>query len=121
MKPHRYLVGRVGVVIDPVPDVVKHHVCVIRDAMGSNADIAFGQAVGAGPIPHVTEHAFVERPCEYGIQYLRIPLPACACPGRSLDDILLLGLVEIGAVRDPCLLEPKPLFVFKRCSVVGFL
>lgn len=49
VKSDSDLVGRIGVMLDPITNVIEQDGEVGRDAIGGDADVAFGLAVGAGP------------------------------------------------------------------------
>lgn len=121
MEPDSDLIRWKGRVIDPVADVVEHYADVVRDPMRLDANVPLCQPIGAGPSPDVAEHPLVQRFGKIGAEHVTVPLPPAPRPYGALHDILLLGLVEIAARRDPGLLQAETFFGFQRCCVVGFL
>lgn len=121
MEAHGEFVWGIGIVIDPIADVIKHHDDVIGNAMSFDADVSFRQPIGTGPIPHVAEHPHVKRLGEVVGEEVLVLLPAPTSPCRAFDDVFLFRLVEIAAAGDPALLETGPFFGLKGRRVVGFL
>ena len=121
VEAHGNLVRRECLVVDPVANVIEHHADVVGDAMGFNPDIPLCQAVSARPIPHVAEHTLVKRCRKILRQQILVSLPARTGPYSAFDNVSLLGLVEVAAMRNPGLLEPELLFRFQGCCIVGFL
>ena len=121
MEAYRKLIRRKRTVLDPVAHIVEHHADVIDDAVRLDADVSFGPAKGACPIPNVTKHALVQYLGEIFVENIPVSLSPVSRPGGTIYDVLLFCLIEITATCNPCLLEPLAFIRVKRGGVIGFL
>lgn len=95
-------VGLICLVLNPGPGIVQQDGEIGRDAIGCGADVALGLAIGAGPASHIAEHSPMQRAHEAFIEKAGgRQTTLAASPGSTLQDVLLFGLVEIAAMRDP--------------------
>ncbi len=119
MQPHRDLIRRIGLLLDPVANIVQRHAELDRNTDRIDPDIALGPAEVAGPGPDIAEHPAVELPDECFGEDVPAALAVCPCGARS--DVGLLGLVQLASVGDPGLKKTVPFLRFKRRGVVGLV
>ena len=77
MEAHGDFIGRIGLVLNPVADVIKQLPDIRLDAEGRNAEITIGGAISAGPSPDFMEHAAMQPAQERLSEHIASPLE---CP-----------------------------------------
>src|SRR5579863_1363005 len=97
MKAHSQLVGRVGVVLDPIPGVVDDPPKLGLNAIGRYTEITFGRTVISRPSPNPIEHTAMETSEESFVEDSSL---AGKRPTIGLGDVLLFEFVEFAAQRD---------------------
>lgn len=109
MEANRDLVGRIGLVLDPVTDVIEHPQQFRLHLPMIDAKVLVGLAVGASPFPDLSEHALVQ----VNGEGLTERVAATGKHGsHRLYDVLLFQFVEFAAqgdVRGNVLLTMRPL------------
>lgn len=97
MEANGKFVGRVGVVLDPIPCVIEHLAQRNFDQMWRDAEIALCRSKFAGPAPDTFEHAPMQA---LEKTFSRRNFPAAECPAVCRGDILLLKFVQFAAQSD---------------------
>ncbi len=117
MEPHRDLVRRIGVVVDPVAGIVQGHGELDRDMGRVDPDIALGSGVVASPCPDIAEQLDVKLPDERVCE--DVPAALAVRPSGASSNVRLLGLVQLTAVGNPGLEETLAFLRLQRRGVVG--
>jgi hypothetical protein len=94
-EPQGDFIGRVGVVIVPVSQIIQQGLQRSGNLPVVDADILVGSAKRTGPVPHLTKHAFMQFPDKFFGKYSFRPEGTSQRPLYGLFNVLLFKLIQL--------------------------